>query len=179
MTSEEMAASILIPVPQRKVASAQSVAEERGEKVAEAGIPKTRAGRQGGLTPRTISQRNKPEEESSRTDFSQVFSIARGELDSDENHNERCWEENVPGSTKNHAINCNSLLQSHQHELPPSQLCEACDCHRRTPVFAAWDSFSTGKEVVSWDRTGDGGLSHGREPFGKPAWDRGVQRTSL
>lgn len=134
MTSEEMAASILIPVPQRKVASAQSVAEERGEKVSEAGIPKTRAGRQGGLIPRTISQRNKPEEESSRTDFSQVFSIARGELDSDENHNERCWEENVPGSTQNHAINCNSLLQSHQHELPPSQLCEACDSVTEEPL---------------------------------------------
>lgn len=127
MTSEEMAASILIPVPQRNVASAQSVAEERVENVSEAGIPKTHAGRQGGLIPCTISQWNKPEEESSRTDFSQVFSIARGELDSDENHNERCWEENVPDSTKNHAINCNNLLQSHQHELPPGQLCEACD----------------------------------------------------
>lgn len=126
MTSEEMAASSgLIPVTQRKVASAQ--AEERSEKVSEAGIPKARTGRQGELIPRTLSQWTKPEEESSRSDLSNVFSIARGQLVSDENHNEKCWGENEPDSAKNHARNCNSLVQSHQHALPRSQLCEACD----------------------------------------------------
>lgn len=125
MTSEEMASSVLIPVTQRKLASAQSGAEERNEK--NAGIPKARAGGQGALISHTISQWSKPKEGSSRSDLSNVFSIARGELVSDENHNEKCWQENVPDSPKNHAVNCNSLLQSHQHELPRSQLCEACD----------------------------------------------------
>ncbi|XP_052042434.1 1-phosphatidylinositol 4,5-bisphosphate phosphodiesterase epsilon-1 [Apodemus sylvaticus] len=114
MTSEEMAASsVLIPVTQRKVASAQSVAEERSEKVSEAAIPKARTGRQDARIPRTLSQWNKPEEESSRSDLSNVFSIARGRLVSDENHNEKCWEGTEPDSAKNHAVNCNSLVQSH------------------------------------------------------------------
>ncbi|XP_021051991.1 1-phosphatidylinositol 4,5-bisphosphate phosphodiesterase epsilon-1 isoform X1 [Mus pahari] len=127
MTSEEMAASVLIPVTQRKVASAQAVAEERSEKVSDARIPQARAGRQGALIPPTISQWNKRKEESSRSDLSKVFSIARGELISDENHNEEGWEETAPDSTVNHAINCSSLVQSHQHQLPQNQLCEARD----------------------------------------------------
>ncbi|XP_051002907.1 1-phosphatidylinositol 4,5-bisphosphate phosphodiesterase epsilon-1-like [Acomys russatus] len=127
MTSEEMAASVLIPVTQRNVASAQSVAEERSEEVSEADSPKARAARHGGLTPHTISQWNRPKEESSRPGLAKVLSIARGDIVSDENHNEKCWERSVPDSVKNHMVNCNSLLQSHRHDLPQSQLCEACD----------------------------------------------------
>lgn len=128
MTSEEMAASILIPVTQRKVASAQSaVAEDKSENVLDAHIPKTCAGRHSGQIPHTISQWNKPEAGPSRSDLSQLFPIASGEVMSDENHNEKCWEKNLPDSVKNHAINCNSLLQSHQSDRPQSQLCVACD----------------------------------------------------
>lgn len=135
MTSEEMAASVLIPVTQRKVASAQSVAEERSVKVSDAGIPRARAGRQGALIPPTISQWNKHKEESSRSDLSKVFSIARGELVCDENSNEEGWEENAPDSPENHAMNGNSLVQSHQHQFPRSQLCEARDSVTEDPCL--------------------------------------------
>ncbi|XP_042119035.2 1-phosphatidylinositol 4,5-bisphosphate phosphodiesterase epsilon-1 [Peromyscus maniculatus bairdii] len=128
MTSEEMAASVLIPVTQRKVASAQSaVAEDKSEEVSDAGVPKACAGMQSGQIPHTISRWSKPEAEPSRSDLFKVLSIASGEIMSDENHNEKCWEQNLPDSVRNHAMNCNSSLQSHQGGLPQSQLWEACD----------------------------------------------------
>ncbi|XP_038178163.1 1-phosphatidylinositol 4,5-bisphosphate phosphodiesterase epsilon-1 [Arvicola amphibius] len=128
MTSEEMAASVLIPVTQRTVASAQSaVGEDKSEQVSDAGVPKVRAGRRSGQIPQTLSQWNKPEAEPSRSDLSQVLSIATGGIMSDENHNEQCWEQNLPDSVRNRTINCNSLLQSHQCDPPRNQLRGACD----------------------------------------------------
>ncbi|XP_036024173.1 1-phosphatidylinositol 4,5-bisphosphate phosphodiesterase epsilon-1 [Onychomys torridus] len=128
MTSEEMAASVLIPVTQRKVASAQpAVTEDRSEKVSDAGVSKACAGMQSGQIPHTISQWNKPEAGPSRSDLFKVLSIASVEIMSDENHNEKCWEQNLPDSVRNHTVNCNSSLQSHQCGLAQSQLWEACD----------------------------------------------------
>ncbi|XP_017658675.1 1-phosphatidylinositol 4,5-bisphosphate phosphodiesterase epsilon-1 isoform X2 [Nannospalax galili] len=122
MTSEEMEASVLIPVTQRKV-SAQSAAEERATDTT---IPMAHAVRQGVQIPNAISRWNKPKAESSGSDLPKVVSIAREKIVSDENHNEKCWEKNVPDSVENHNINCESLLQN-QHGLPQSQLCEMCD----------------------------------------------------
>ncbi|KAL1788454.1 1-phosphatidylinositol 4,5-bisphosphate phosphodiesterase epsilon-1 isoform X1 [Sigmodon hispidus] len=128
MISEEMSASILIPVTQRKVDSAHSaVAEDTSEKVSDAGIPQAHAGRQSGQIPPTISQWNEPETEPSRSDLSKVLSIASGGIMSDENHNEKCWEKNLPDSVKNRTLNCNSLVQIHQCDCPQSQFCKACD----------------------------------------------------
>ncbi|XP_007639651.1 1-phosphatidylinositol 4,5-bisphosphate phosphodiesterase epsilon-1 isoform X1 [Cricetulus griseus] len=131
MTSEEMAASVLIPVTQRKVSSAQSpVAENKSEDVLDARTPKACAARHSDQIPCTISQWNKPEAEPSRSDLSQVLPIASEEVMSDEDHNEKGWEQNLPNSVNNHAINHNSLLQSHQRDLPRSQLYVACDSVR-------------------------------------------------
>lgn len=128
MTSEEMAASVLIPVTQRTVASAQSaVGEDKSEQVSDAAVPKVRAGRRSGQIPQTLSQWNKPEAEPSRSGLSQVLSIATGGLMSDENHNEQCWEQNLPDSVRNHSVNCNSLVQSHLCDLPRNPLRGACD----------------------------------------------------
>ncbi|XP_075830072.1 1-phosphatidylinositol 4,5-bisphosphate phosphodiesterase epsilon-1 isoform X2 [Microtus pennsylvanicus] len=128
MTSEEMAASVPIPVTQRTVASAQSaVGEDKSEQVSDAGAPKVRAGRRSGQIPQTLSRWNKPEAEPSRSDLSQVLSMATGGIMSDENHNEQCWEQNLPDSVRNHTVNCNSLLQSHQCDPPRNQLRGACD----------------------------------------------------
>ncbi|KAL6076784.1 hypothetical protein STEG23_002048, partial [Scotinomys teguina] len=128
MTSEEVAASVLNPVTQRKVASAQSaVAEEKSEKVSDSGVPKARAGMQSGQIPQTISQWNTPEAEPSGSDLFKVLSIAQEKILSDENHNEKGWEQPLPDPVRNRAVNCNSLLQSHQCDFPESQLCEACD----------------------------------------------------
>ncbi|XP_057634033.1 1-phosphatidylinositol 4,5-bisphosphate phosphodiesterase epsilon-1 [Chionomys nivalis] len=128
MTSEEMAASVLIPVTQRTVASAQSaVGEDKSEQVSDAAVPKVRAGRSSGQIPQTLSRWNKPEAEPSRSDLSQVLSIATGGIMSDENHNEQCWEQNLPDSVRNRTVNCNSLLQSHQCDPPRNQLRGACD----------------------------------------------------
>ncbi|CAO2585342.1 1-phosphatidylinositol 4,5-bisphosphate phosphodiesterase epsilon-1 [Lemmus lemmus] len=127
MTSEEMAASILIPVTQRTVASAQlAVGEDKSEQVSDAGIPKVRAGRRSGQIPHTLSQWNSPEAEPSRSDLSQVLSVATGGIMSDENHNAKCWEQNLPDSVGNCTVNCNSLLQSHQCDPPRNQLHGTC-----------------------------------------------------
>ncbi|XP_073934835.1 1-phosphatidylinositol 4,5-bisphosphate phosphodiesterase epsilon-1 isoform X3 [Castor canadensis] len=127
MTSEEMAASVLIPVTQRKVVSSQLTADERGEEVSDTSIPKVHAIRQSGPISHTISQWNKLTEESSGSNLSKVVSIARGEIASDENCNEKCWEKNMADSVKNLNINCNNILQNHQHGLPQSQFYETCN----------------------------------------------------
>nr|XP_048294909.1 1-phosphatidylinositol 4,5-bisphosphate phosphodiesterase epsilon-1 isoform X2 [Myodes glareolus] len=128
MTSEEMAASVLIPVTQRTVASAQSaVGEDKSKLVSDAAVSKVRAGRRSGQIPQTLSQWNKPEAEPQRSGLSQILSVATGGLMSDENHNEQCWEQNLPDSVRNHSVNCNSLVQSHLCDPPQNPLRGACD----------------------------------------------------
>ena len=65
MTSEEMAGSVLRPVSQRKVISAQSTVDESNDKVSDINVPKSHPVRQSGETSHTISQPTKLTEESS------------------------------------------------------------------------------------------------------------------
>lgn len=127
MTSEEMTASVLIPVAQKKVVSAQSAIDENSEKVSDISIPKTHTVRQGGQTSHTISQQNKLKEESSGSHLPNVLSIAREKMLSDENSNKKCWEESVPDSVKNLNISCNNILQNHQQGLLQSHFYETCN----------------------------------------------------
>uniref|UniRef100_A0A8C9C4L6 Phosphoinositide phospholipase C n=1 Tax=Phocoena sinus TaxID=42100 RepID=A0A8C9C4L6_PHOSS len=127
MTSEEMAASVLRPVTQRKVISAQSAVDESNDKVSDISVPKTHPVRQSGETSHTISQLTKLTEESSGSNLPQILSVAREKITSDENSNEECWEKSIPDSVKNLNINCNNILKIHQCGLPQSQFYETCD----------------------------------------------------
>uniref|UniRef100_A0A2K5CII7 Phosphoinositide phospholipase C n=1 Tax=Aotus nancymaae TaxID=37293 RepID=A0A2K5CII7_AOTNA len=127
MTSEEMTASVLIPVTQRKVVSAQSTSDESSEKVSDIDIPKAHTVRQSGQTSHTISRVNKLKEESSGSNLPEILSIAREKIVSDENSNEKCWEKSMPDSVKNLNINCNNILRNHQHGLPQRQFYETCN----------------------------------------------------
>nr|KAF6425509.1 phospholipase C epsilon 1 [Molossus molossus] len=127
MTSEEMAASDLIPVTQRKVMSSQSAIDESSEKAADIGVPKTHTLRQSGQTSHTISTLSKLKEESSGSNLPKILSIAREKIMSDENSNETCWEKSMPDSVVNLSINCNNVMENHQHGLPQSQFYEICD----------------------------------------------------
>ncbi|XP_058399551.1 1-phosphatidylinositol 4,5-bisphosphate phosphodiesterase epsilon-1 isoform X2 [Diceros bicornis minor] len=127
MTSEEMAASVLIPVTQRKVISAQGTVDESSEKVSDISVPKAHSVRQSGPTSHTISQLNTLKEDSSGSNLPKILSIAREKIMSDENSNEKCWEKTMPDSVKNLNINCNNMLKNHQHGLPQSQFYETCD----------------------------------------------------
>uniref|UniRef100_A0A2K6SGP4 Phosphoinositide phospholipase C n=1 Tax=Saimiri boliviensis boliviensis TaxID=39432 RepID=A0A2K6SGP4_SAIBB len=127
MTSEEMTSSVLIPVTQRKVVSAQSASDESSEKVSDINIPKAHTVRQSGQTSHTISRLNKLKEESSGSNLPEILSIAREKIVSDENSNEKCWEKSMPDSVKNLNINCNNILRNHQHGLPQRQFYEMCN----------------------------------------------------
>ena len=127
MTSEEMAGSVLRPVSQRKVISAQSTVDESNDKVSDINVPKSHPVRQSGETSHTISQPTKLTEESSGSNMPQIFSVAREKITSDENSNEKCWEKSMPDSVKNLNINCNSILKNHQHGPPRSQFYETCN----------------------------------------------------
>ncbi|KAM9197228.1 1-phosphatidylinositol 4,5-bisphosphate phosphodiesterase epsilon-1 isoform 1-T1 [Dugong dugon] len=127
MTSEEMAASVLMPVTQRKVVSAQSAADEISEKVSDISVLKAHTVTQSGQTSHTISCLNKLKKDSSGSSLPKIISVARKEIMSDENSNEKCWEKSVPESVKNLNINSNNILKNHQHSLPQSQFYETCN----------------------------------------------------
>ncbi|XP_036998898.2 1-phosphatidylinositol 4,5-bisphosphate phosphodiesterase epsilon-1 isoform X1 [Artibeus jamaicensis] len=125
MTSEEMAASVLVPVTQRKEVSSKSAVDETSEKVSDVSVPKTHTFRQSGQTSHTISKLNKLKEESSGSNLSKILSISREKIMSDENCNEKCWEKSVPHSVEN--LNCNIILENDLRGLPQSQFYETCD----------------------------------------------------
>ncbi|XP_059516820.1 1-phosphatidylinositol 4,5-bisphosphate phosphodiesterase epsilon-1 isoform X2 [Myotis daubentonii] len=127
MTSEEMAASDLIPVTQRKVVSSQSAADESSEKASGVSVPKTHTPGQSRPTSHTISKLNKPKEETSGSNLPRIFSTTRGKIMSDENSNETCWEKNMPDSVKNLNVNGNNILENRQCGLPQSQFYKTCD----------------------------------------------------
>ncbi|XP_007471647.1 PREDICTED: 1-phosphatidylinositol 4,5-bisphosphate phosphodiesterase epsilon-1 isoform X2 [Lipotes vexillifer] len=127
MTSEEMAASVLRPVTQRKVISAQSAVDESNDKVSDIHVPKAHPVRQSRETSHTISQLTKLTEESSGSNLPQILSVAREKIMSDENSYEECWEKSIPDSVKNLNINCNNILKNRQCGLPQSQFYETCD----------------------------------------------------
>ncbi|KAL4841435.1 hypothetical protein H8958_005863 [Nasalis larvatus] len=124
MTSEEITASVLIPVTQRKVVSAQSAADESSEKVSDINISKAHTVRQSGEASHTISRLNKLKEEPSGSNLPKILSITREKIVSDENSNEKCWEKSMPDSVKNLNINRNNILRNHQHGLPQRQFYE-------------------------------------------------------
>ncbi|XP_045053683.2 1-phosphatidylinositol 4,5-bisphosphate phosphodiesterase epsilon-1 isoform X2 [Desmodus rotundus] len=127
MTSEEMAASVLMPVTQRKEVSSQSAVDEISEKVSDISVPKTHSVRQSGQTSHTISKLKKLKEESSGSNLPKILSILRENIMSDENCNEKFWEKSMPHSVENLNINCNSILENDLRGRPQSQFCETCD----------------------------------------------------
>nr|XP_035928393.1 1-phosphatidylinositol 4,5-bisphosphate phosphodiesterase epsilon-1-like [Halichoerus grypus] len=126
MTSEEMAASVLTPVTQRKVTSTPSAVDESSEKVSDVSVPKAHSVRQSGQTS-TIPRMNELKEESSGSNLPKILSIAREKTVSDENSNEKCWAESTPVSVKNLNINHNNILTNRQCILPQSQCYDMCN----------------------------------------------------
>ncbi|XP_045666006.1 1-phosphatidylinositol 4,5-bisphosphate phosphodiesterase epsilon-1 isoform X3 [Ursus americanus] len=126
MTSEEMAASVLTPVTQRRVTSTPSAVDESSEKVLDVIVPKAHSVRQSGQTS-TIPQMNKLKEEPSGSNLPKILSIAREKIVSNENSNEKCWAESTPVSVKNLNISHNNILTNHQCVLPQSQCYDTCD----------------------------------------------------
>ncbi|XP_055986441.1 1-phosphatidylinositol 4,5-bisphosphate phosphodiesterase epsilon-1 isoform X1 [Sorex fumeus] len=127
MTSEEMTASVLIPVSQRKVVSSQSAVDENSEKDSDIRVPKQHTVNQSRPTSHTILQLNKLKKESSGSNLPQILSLAEEKIMSDENSNENCWDQSMPDSVKNLNINCNNILKNHQCGLPQSQFYERCE----------------------------------------------------
>ncbi|XP_027451023.1 1-phosphatidylinositol 4,5-bisphosphate phosphodiesterase epsilon-1 isoform X3 [Zalophus californianus] len=126
MTSEEMAASVLTPVTQRKVTSTPSAVDESSEKVSDVSVPRAHSVRQSGQTS-TIPWMNKLKEEPSGSNLPKILSIAREKIVSDENSNEKCWAESTPVSVKNLNINHNNILTNRQCILPQSQCYDMCN----------------------------------------------------
>ncbi|XP_041595634.1 1-phosphatidylinositol 4,5-bisphosphate phosphodiesterase epsilon-1 isoform X5 [Vulpes lagopus] len=126
MTSEEMAASVLTPVTQRKVTFAPSAVDESSEKVSDVSVPKAHSVKQSEQTS-TIPWMNKLKEESSGSNLPKILSIAREKIASDENSNEECWTESTPVSVKNLNINHNNILTNRQCVLPQSQSYDTCN----------------------------------------------------
>nr|XP_055156214.1 1-phosphatidylinositol 4,5-bisphosphate phosphodiesterase epsilon-1 isoform X2 [Nyctereutes procyonoides] len=126
MTSEEMAASVLTPVTQRKVTFAPSAVDESSEKVSDISVPKAHSVKQSEQTS-TIPWMNKLKEESSGSNLPKILSIAREKIASDENSNEECWTESIPVSVKNLNINHNNILTNRQCVLPQSQSYDTCN----------------------------------------------------
>ncbi|XP_006831223.1 PREDICTED: 1-phosphatidylinositol 4,5-bisphosphate phosphodiesterase epsilon-1 isoform X2 [Chrysochloris asiatica] len=127
MTSEEMAASVLMPVTLRREGSAQSATDESSEKVSDISGLKAPNISQSGQPSPSIPCLNKLKKESPGSTLPQILSIAREEIMSDENSNEKCWEKSRPDSVKNLNINCNHILKTHQHGLPQSQFYGMCN----------------------------------------------------
>ncbi|XP_025846681.1 1-phosphatidylinositol 4,5-bisphosphate phosphodiesterase epsilon-1 isoform X2 [Vulpes vulpes] len=125
MTSEEMAASVLTPVTQRKVTFAPSAVDESSEKVSDVSVPKAHSVKQSEQTS-TIPWMNKLKE-SSGSNLPKILSIAREKIASDENSNEECWTESTPVSVKNLNINHNNILTNRQCVLPQSQSYDTCN----------------------------------------------------
>ncbi|XP_058527000.1 1-phosphatidylinositol 4,5-bisphosphate phosphodiesterase epsilon-1 isoform X3 [Ochotona princeps] len=126
MTSEEMAASVLTPVTQRKVVSALSAAEDTTDKTSDTSVAKVHPVGPNRQVSHSISQLNKLKEEASGSHLPKVRSIAQEKIVSDENRSEKSWELSLPESVKNLNVSCNSRLRNHQHGLPLSQLDEKC-----------------------------------------------------
>ncbi|XP_075390109.1 1-phosphatidylinositol 4,5-bisphosphate phosphodiesterase epsilon-1 isoform X2 [Tenrec ecaudatus] len=128
MTSEELTAAVLMPVTQRKAVSTQPAADERSEKGSDISAVKAPTISQTGQLSHTIPCLSKLKQESSGSPLPQILLRARGEETmSDENSKKKCWEKGMPDSVKNLNINCNNILKTHQHSLPPSQVYGTCN----------------------------------------------------
>ncbi|XP_007535682.1 1-phosphatidylinositol 4,5-bisphosphate phosphodiesterase epsilon-1 isoform X2 [Erinaceus europaeus] len=127
MTSEEMTTSVLIPVFQRKIESAQSTLDENSERASEASATKAHIVRQSGQASQIISQLDKLEEESCGSNLPKILSVTGEKIMSGENSNEKFWEKSMPDSVKNLNINCNNILTNHHCAHSQSQYYETCD----------------------------------------------------
>lgn len=122
-----MTASVLMPVTQRKVESPQSTLDENSARVSEINVAKLHCVRHSGQPSQIISQLDKLNESSSGSNLPKRVSVTREKIKSDENSNEKCWEESLPETVKNLNINCNNILTNHHCVLPQSQFYETRD----------------------------------------------------
>ncbi|KAM5237306.1 1-phosphatidylinositol 4,5-bisphosphate phosphodiesterase epsilon-1 isoform 2-T2 [Ctenodactylus gundi] len=126
MTSEEMTASVLIPVTQREVVSPQLAGDEETDSVSDITVPKMHPVSQSEPMLHTILHWNKLKGQSSGSILPQILSIEREKIVSEENSNEKCWERSMAESVKTLNVNCNDVFQSHPRGLVQNQVYETC-----------------------------------------------------
>ncbi|NWY00371.1 PLCE1 phosphodiesterase, partial [Nothoprocta ornata] len=128
MTSEEMTASVLVSVVQRKVIPAQSAGDENSENALNTSVIKRPTGSLGRQTAHTLSYLNRLEEESLQGSLPKIFSLANEEM-TDDNSNEKFWERNssIPDSLEFLNVNCNIVQKNCKSSIPCSQLYKSCD----------------------------------------------------
>ncbi|XP_039402632.1 1-phosphatidylinositol 4,5-bisphosphate phosphodiesterase epsilon-1 isoform X3 [Mauremys reevesii] len=129
MTSEEMAASVLVSVTQGKVIPAQSAGDENSENALDTNVIKRHIANQGRQTTRTFSYLHRLKEEHLQGSLPKIFSLANGEEMTDNRSNENFWEKNtcIPGSVEFLNMNCNIIKKKCKSSVPHNQLHKSCD----------------------------------------------------
>ncbi|XP_043406650.1 1-phosphatidylinositol 4,5-bisphosphate phosphodiesterase epsilon-1 isoform X1 [Chelonia mydas] len=129
MTSEEMAASVLVSVAQGKVISAQSAGAENSENALDTNVIKRHIANQGRQTTHTFSYLHRLKEEHLQGSLPKIFSLANEEGMTDNRSNENFWEKNtcIPGSVEFLNMNCNTIKKKCKSSVPHNQLHKSCD----------------------------------------------------
>uniref|UniRef100_A0A8C3ISJ8 Phosphoinositide phospholipase C n=1 Tax=Chrysemys picta bellii TaxID=8478 RepID=A0A8C3ISJ8_CHRPI len=129
MTSEEMAASVLVSVAQGKVIPAQSAGDGNSENALDTNVIKRHIANQGRQTTHTFSYLHRLKEEHLQGSLPKIFSLANGEEMTDNRSNENFWEKNtcIPGSVEFLNVNCNIIKKKCKSSVPHNQLRKSCD----------------------------------------------------
>ncbi|XP_074152018.1 1-phosphatidylinositol 4,5-bisphosphate phosphodiesterase epsilon-1 isoform X3 [Sminthopsis crassicaudata] len=125
MTSEEMVASVLVPVTQKKVIAASSAIDESSENVSDISVIKRHTNKPNKEIPRTLSCLNRFREEPIENSLPNIFSVSSKEAISDKNIHENFRDRSMPESMEYININCNNMPNNCQSSH--SQFCESCD----------------------------------------------------
>uniref|UniRef100_A0A8C0H3X8 Phosphoinositide phospholipase C n=1 Tax=Chelonoidis abingdonii TaxID=106734 RepID=A0A8C0H3X8_CHEAB len=125
MTSEEMAASVLVSVAQGKVIPAQSAGDENSENALDTNVIKRHIANQGRRTTHTFSYLHRLKEEHLQGSLPKIFSLANGEEMTDNRSNENFWEKNTSMEFLN--MNCNIIKKKYKSSVPHNQLHKSCD----------------------------------------------------
>nr|XP_020819726.1 1-phosphatidylinositol 4,5-bisphosphate phosphodiesterase epsilon-1 isoform X2 [Phascolarctos cinereus] len=125
MTSEEMVASVLVPVTQKKVIAAHSATDESGENASDTSVIKRRTNKPNKEIPHTLSCLNIFREERIESPLPKIFSVSSKDAMNDTNSRENFGERSVPDSVEYINVNCNNMHKNCQSSH--SQLSKSCE----------------------------------------------------
>ncbi|XP_075791259.1 1-phosphatidylinositol 4,5-bisphosphate phosphodiesterase epsilon-1 [Pelodiscus sinensis] len=129
MTSEEMAASVLVSLTQGKVIPAQSAGDENSENALDTSVIKRHIASQGKQTMHTFSYLHGLKEEHRQGSLPKIFSLANEEEMTGNRSNENFRDKStcIPGSVEFLNINCNILKKKRKSSDQHNQLHKSHD----------------------------------------------------
>ncbi|XP_074089437.1 1-phosphatidylinositol 4,5-bisphosphate phosphodiesterase epsilon-1 [Macrotis lagotis] len=109
MTSEELVASVLVPVTQKKVITAHSAADESNENASDSNVIRRHSNKLNKEIPHTLSCLKRYREEHIESSLPKIFSVSNQETMNDKNSHENFDERSMSDSMEYININCNNM----------------------------------------------------------------------